>query len=283
MRRHRFAGAVVAAACSWMASLSPGADAQASLTMPAPGFLAGIRPEVVSGNVMRFFDGVATDSAGTTQISLTRFHDTGVYMQVDVTTIGLNGRDTGGLEDGHFYFYLLRSLSTGTVGIVASRSISYSGVFPPSGGPWLMRKLPYGHPYRAAFGGFTPVHIDAWPQPTVTFTDGEYSTAWMPLVGGTAQDWTLVDMTPWVPDNARLGHFIFETRDAGYSTAGSCYVRSYGGQPVGLLVGSSSPTTQSAFLAASLRLDSSRHLQYHCTPGSRLFIQIRGYSMTEPA
>ncbi len=146
-----------------------------------------------------------------------------------------------------------------------------------------MRKLPYGHPYRAAFGGFTPVHIDAWPQPTVIFTDSEYRSAWMPLVAGSALDWTSVDVTPWVPDNARLGHFIFETRDGGVNTAGSCYVRSYGGQTVGLLVGSSSPTTQSAFMSAPLRLDSTGHLQYRCAAGSRLYIQIRGYSMTEPS
>ncbi len=44
---------------------------------------------------MRFFDGVATDASGDTQINLTRFHDTGVYMAVDVTTIGLNGRTRG--------------------------------------------------------------------------------------------------------------------------------------------------------------------------------------------
>lgn len=259
------------------------AAAQAALTTPAPSLLSGIRPEVVGGNVMRFFDGVAVDSSGHAQITVSRFHDTASYLQVDVTTVGLNGRDTGGLEDGHFYFYLLRSASTNAVGIVASRSMTYGGVVQPAGGPWAMRKLPYGHPYRATFGGFTPVHVDGWPQPTVIFTDSEYRAAWMPLAGGVATDWTFVDTSPWIPDNARLGHFIFETRDAGHSTAGSCYVRSYGGQSIGLLVGSSSPTTQSAFMSAPLRVDSAGRLQYRCSAGSKLFIQIRGYAITEPS
>jgi hypothetical protein len=252
-----------------------------ALTVPAIGLLQGLRPEVVSSTVMRFHDGVATDALGTTQIAVTRFRDTHAYLEVDLAHVGLNGRDTDSFEEGHYFFYLMRSLRDNAVGIVASRADAYGGVTQPPGGPWVMRKLPYGHPYRAEFGGFAPVHVDAWPHPTVIFTDSEYSGTWMALLAGGAQDWEDVDVSRWIPSNARLGHFIFETRDAGHRAPGACFVRSYGGQPVGLLVGESMPRAPSALLSAAVRISSAQRLQYRCSRGSRLLIQVRGFSITE--
>ena len=252
-----------------------------ALTVPAIGLLQGLRPEVVSSTVMRFHDGVATDALGTTQIAVTRFRDTHAYLEVDLARVGLNGRDTGSFEEGHFFFYLMRSLRDDAVGIVASRAESYGGVTQPPGGPWMMRKLPYGHPYRGEFGGFAPVHVDAWPHPTVIFTDSEYSAPWMALLSGGAHDWEDVDVSRWIPGNARLGHFVFETRDGGHRAPGACFVRSYGGQEVGLLVGESMPRTPSALFSAAVRISSAQRLQYRCSRGSRLSIQVRGFSLTE--
>src|SRR6266704_1992820 len=95
-----------------------GAAHTQSLTAPAVGYLHGLRPEVASGNVLWFHDGTATDALGNTQIAVTRFRDTHAYLQVDLAIVGLNGRDTAHpLDDGHFFFYLLRSLANNAVGI----------------------------------------------------------------------------------------------------------------------------------------------------------------------
>ena len=245
-------------------------------------FLTGIRPEVFDGHTMRFYEGAASVGGGTDVAVFYYPHSpTSTYLEVDIYNIGLNGRDGGGLEDGHFYFYLLKSETE--TGIVASRAESYSGVIEPEGGPWLVRKLPYGHPYRAAFGGFPPVHISGWPQPSIIFTDSQYGGPWMALANGAATAWTTVPMTNWIPDNARLGNFIFEVRDARLGKAGSCYVRSYNGQATGILIGSTSPMSPFSFMAIELRVDSSRNIQYRCTPGVALYIQVRGYAMTEPS
>lgn len=136
---------LLAALLAWGEAAQPQA-----LTAPAVGYLHGLRPEVASGTVLWFHDGTATDALGNTQIAVTRFRDTHAYLQVDLSFVGLNGRDSPhALDDGHFDFYLLRSLSNNAVGIVASRAQTYGGVIPPAGGPWLMRKLPYGIPTAA--------------------------------------------------------------------------------------------------------------------------------------
>ena len=95
--------------------------------------------------------------------------------------------------------------------------------------------------------------------------------------------WKIVSLSNWIPDNARLAHLITEVRDGGLGVAGSCYVRSYGGQPTGILVGSTSPSAPFSFLSLEIRTNSDRNIEYRCTTGSRLWIQVRGYSMTEPS
>lgn len=245
------------------------------------GYLVGIRPEPLNGNVMRFYEGSAAVYPLEQVTVGNPYSPDSKYLEVDVTNVGLNGRDGGGLEDGHFYFYLLKSSSA--IGIVASRAIYYSDVILPPGGPWSIRKLPYGHPYRVSFGGFPPAHIDSWPQPSVLFTDSQYSSAWMAMAGGLAEDWTSVSVSNWIPDNARVGDFIFQTRDRGAGVAGSCYVRSYSGQPSGILVGSTNPWAPFSFLSARVRVNSAGQIEYKCSHGSKLYIQVRGYSMTEPS
>lgn len=244
--------------------------------------IEGIRPEILDGHTVRFYEGSASVGGGLGLAVIPHPYSTdSTYLEVDVFKVGLNGRDGGGLEDGHFYFYVLKS-DTQT-GIVASRAEFYRDVILPPGGPWMARKLPYGHPYRAIFGGFPPVHVSGWPQPSMIFTGAQYSGAWMALANGVASTWAAVSLQNWIPDNARLGNFIFEVRDRGQGLAGSCYVRSYGGQNTGVLVGSTSPLSPFAFLSIELRTNSNREIEYKCTAGVRLFIQVRGYAMTEPS
>ena len=263
------------------------------LLLPAPAssqvvltgeYIVGMRPEPVDGHTMRIYSGSAAvySATGIEQAIIPWPYPSSThYLDLDVNVVGINGRDGGGLEDGHFYFYVLKSATQ--TGVIASRAIYYSQLILPPGGPWAVRKLPFGIPYRAAFGGFPPAHIDSWPQPSILFTDAQYGDPWLAIFGGRATSWTPISLEAWIPDNARVADLIAEVRDARVNIQGSCYIRSYGGQPTGILIGSTSTASPFAFQSVRIRTNSHRFIEYRCSAGSGLNIQVRGYSMTEPS
>ncbi len=251
-----------------------------------PRLLHGMEPDKLSTNVLNINgDGYWADAAGTDffiyQQSLQGL------LQVDLTRLGLNGRDAGTLPNsvGDWYIYLLGDPgNTQSTAAVASRSITYGGVDLSNIPSNLtrMRKLPFGFIYNPAWDGIPNFHIPVSGS-FFTYTDSEYAAPWIALANGTAQSWTDVDLSNYIPDNARVAYIKTEVRDGGINAGGSGYLRSYQGQTTGVIAGSSTPAMSSSFSNHFIRVDSLRKLQYKVTGGSSLFITVLGYHMTEPS
>lgn len=203
-------------------------------------------------------------------------------LLVDMATVGVNGLDTGSPTNGHDYFVYIIENAQGTVAAVISHSITYGGVVLPAGYTHV-RKLRFGFVYNTTRGGIPNFHASHWPMPFVRFTDAQYSAAWMPLAAGKASTWTKLDLSNYLPDNARLVALAVSVR-YNNGSAGSGYLRSYSGQPTGILAGSASPGSPfPGQMTLDLRTDSTRKIEYKTTGDVDMYIQILGYSMTEPS
>lgn len=240
-------------------------------------YLVGLEPDKFSANKLNINAGSLTDYYGNVEM------DFPYETQIDLTTVGLWGIDAGPVHNGELYVYCLRSAPDGSYGFICSQSRFQGGVVCPPGYT-VQRKLPWGVMYNAAWDGIPNFHLTHWPLPQINFTDSEYAALWTALPYAKSATWADVDLSPWLPDNARLAYIICDSRYEDGFTAGSSYVRSHGGQVTGQLVGSVSPGIPYQFVPITIRVDSLRKMQYMTTgTGCRLIIRVTGYSMTEPA
>ena len=236
--------------------------------------LSGCQPDKVSRNVIRIAAGVIGDTRGLEAFILP------ARREVNLDVNGPWGLDTGAPAIGDLFLYVIRNDATGEKAVIASRGKYASTVSYPIG--WsFFRKLPWGCVYNPAWDGIPNFHLAHWPAPYIRFTDSQYAAPWIALAGGGASEWSQIDLSPWLPDNARLAEINCEVR-FGSGSAGSAYIRSYGGQPTGLLVGAANPWS-GAFSTQRLRVTSDRKIEYRVTGGARLYIYVLGYCMTEPS
>lgn len=245
-----------------------------------------MEPDKFSTNVLNINgDGTWADSDGINIFAYRQAYQG--LLQIDFTRLGVNGRDTGSAPNsvGQWHVYLLGDpTNLGYTAAVLSQSITYSGVdrtHIPSNLS-CMRKLPFGFIYNPAWDGIPNFHIPA-NGGLITFTDSEYAAPWIALSSGISSAWATVDLSGYIPDNARMAYIKTEVRDRGIGSAGSAYLRSHGGQSTGALAGSSAPGNPASFCNHVIRIDSLRHLSYKVAGGSMLFITVLGYLMTEPS
>jgi hypothetical protein len=252
-------------------------SAQATPVAPIR-FLAGMEPDKYSARVIDINPGSVAEFYGSALFNFP------AENKVNLDSVGLWGIDKLPLiEGGDLYLYIAWNQATADYAVIASQSTFQGGVTLPTGYS-IARKLPWGVVYRSAWGGIPNFHLAHWPSPEIRFTDSEYSALWTALSAGTSAVWTDVDLSAWLPDTARMAYIQVETRYIRGGPAGSTYVRSYGGQPTGIIVGSVNPGSEfSNGGAFHIRVDSTRKLQYLANPGTMLFIRVLGYSMTEPS
>lgn len=240
-------------------------------------YLAGLDPEKVSNNVLRLYNGSVADTTGETIYDLTP------HLDIDISTTGVNGRDPlYALTNGSDWFpIMIADNATNELACIMTRGRGWSEITLPSGYHFV-RKLPFGFVYNSAWGGIPNFSLSFWPKPHIRLTDAQDTAPWIPLYAGTANSWTAVDLTGYMPDNARVAYVIASVRYIDGS-AGSAYIRSYNAQSTGINVGSVSPGSPYSFIETHLRVDSLRKIQYKCTGNARLYLQFIGYDMTEPS
>jgi hypothetical protein len=236
--------------------------------------MSGCQPDKVSRNVIRIAAGVIGDTRGLEVFVLP------ARRELDLAIIGPWGADAP-ITTGDLCLYVIRNDTTGEKAVIASQSQTFGGIVYPAG--WsFFRKFPWGCVYNLAWDGVPNFHLAGWPNPYIRFTDAQYGAPWTALAAGASPDWAEIDLSPWIPDNARLAEINCEVRYAGSGGAGSAYIRSYNGQSTGLIVGAANPWAGS-FSAQRLRVRSDRRFDYRVTGGARLYIYILGYFMTEPS
>ena len=203
-----------------------------------------------------------------------------VATTVDLGQIGcLNGADAV-IVPGDLFLYAIHSDTE--AGFLASQSKIAGGVTVPAGFT-LCRKLPWGVVYSPTWGGIPDIHVTHWPSPLITLTHSEATAEYCALSIGAAEDWTDVDLSPWIPDNARLA-FLMARMKWGGGVSGSSYLRSYSEQTTGQLVGSVSSSCGFQTMTTMIRVSSTRKIQYkNNSSGAKLSLYILGYAMTEPA
>lgn len=240
-------------------------------------YLSGLEPDKFSTDKLNINPGSVSEFYGQELFNFP------VETQIDLTTTGPWGIDSGPVANGDLYVYVIWNKTTGDYALMASQSTFQGGVVLPAGYS-VARKLPWGVVYRTSWDGIPNFHLTNWPLPSIRFTDSEYSAKWVALANGTSPTWATVDLSQWLPDPARLAYIQIETRYIAGGPAGSSYIRSYGGQPTGVLVGSVNPGSEfSNGGAIHIRVDSLRRMEYRVDPGVRLIIRVLGYSMSEPA
>lgn len=234
--------------------------------------LFGCEPEKFSNTVLRIRPGSMASSNGDERFDFTTNTD------INLSTVGLNGMDVGSPANGDsLQVYMISNGVTN--GFLCSKSIIYGGVTLPNGYT-AKRKLPFGFIYKSAWGGIPDYHLEGGHLPFIRYTGSEATSTWMALSGGVAQTWTDIDLSGFMPDNARLAHIKAEVIFKGRSA--TAYLRSYStpsvGEPVGTVNTSMTRTPPSY---TPIRVSSTRKIQYRCLGGCALNIQVIGYSMTE--
>lgn len=246
-----------------------------SPTTPMLLALSGFEPEKYDTNHLIISRGWCASADGMSFAQLT------TEIMIDLTTTGLNGLDTGVITNGYDYFvYIVKNESTGEVGAVLSHSKFYGDVVVPTGFT-MYRKLRFGFVYNSARDGIPDYHLSAWPMPIIRLTDAETTAVYSVLNGGAATTFTDFSLNGFIPDNARMAYVQCVTGSV--STAGSAYLRSFGGQSTGILVGSSTPTDVQDRTFLTMRVTSDIKLQYKVIGGARLSVYVLGYEMTEPS
>lgn len=247
----------------------------ASPTTPMLLALSGFEPDKLSTNQLIIRRGWCASSDGNNFAQLL------TDITCDLTTVGVNGLDTGTITNGYDYFvYIIKNESTGEVGAVISHSKYYGEVVVPTGFT-MYRKLRFGFVYNSARDGIPDFHLSNWPMPTIRLTGAETTAAYNVLSVGSSSSFADVSLAGFIPDNARVAYIQCITSSV--SSAGSAYVRSFSGQATGVLVGSSTPSDVQDRMCLTLRVTSDLKLQYKVIGGARLSIYVLGYDMTEPS
>lgn len=246
-----------------------------SPTTPMLLAISGFEPEKYSTNQLIISRGWCASSDGNSFAQLT------TEIMLNLTTTGLNGLDTGVITNGYDYFvYIVKNETTGEVGAVVSHAKFYGDVVVPSGFT-LYRKLRFGFVYNTARDGIPDYHLSAWPMPIIRLTGAETTANYNVLANGASSLFADVSLAQFIPDNARMAYIECITSSVG--SAGSAYLRSFGGQATGLIVGSSTPADVQDRMCLTMRVTSDIKLQYKVIGGARLSIYVLGYEMTEPS
>lgn len=200
--------------------------------------------------------------------------------QIDLTVIGPWGIDKPLVYGQELYVYFIRNPTTDTNAFMCSGA-KYAGDVVYPAGFVFMRKLPWGVMTNLGNEVLPNFHLSCWPLPYIRLTDSEYSSTWMPLAQASNPNWTLLDVSHYLPDNSRLIDINVEVRFQGSGSAGSAYLSSTGNGS-GLFCGSANPYAGS-FSSQTLRVTSDRHLYWKTTGNVWLYVGVKGYWMSEPA
>lgn len=240
--------------------------------------LAGMELEKISTNVLQIQPGNCV-SANSSAIFATN-----ATINIDMTTVGANGLDVGSpVNATAYYVYVIVNNLSGLIAGLVSASIIYGSVVVPTGYS-MVRKLPFGFVYKTAWDGIPDFHLTHWPKPFIRYTglDINDGGTWAALGVGTSSTFVDVDLSTFVPDNARIAYIYADVGAVG--SAGTAYMRVLGGQVLGIAVGSATPTTAvHSYGAFWQRVTSTRTVQYKVTGGAQLSLYVLGYAMTEPS
>lgn len=157
----------------------------------------GLRPDIM--NATQF---MVNPGSTTIWKNLTSNDNQDIEVQqpfvVDISTVGINGRDTGPMTDGIWYPYILYNPTTNVAGAVVSKGLSPDLITFPPGYTWY-RKLCIGLPMHG--GALDLMHMAAWPQPIVSlYTPRLVGT----VMGRSTTNWQPIDLSMHKPDGARL-------------------------------------------------------------------------------
>lgn len=241
------------------------------------GHIAGLKPNKLNDTTIRFTRGSVA--------SFSPPYDIAVFpgdYDVNLGILGLGGLDNGGmLPWKDYFFYVVKNVVTGEVGIVASRNNAPLS-FPSLSSDWIIiRKLALGLCLNST-GRLRDFHASCGPSWDIQYTgmEGGASTEWCALVDGDAQTWTSVPCDKWVPDNSRMALIEFEVQAP--SQAGSAFIRTIANG--GRRVNSASPLNANQPIRdiwVSLR-SKERDFFYYVTGGAKLYARVSRYQMTEP-
>jgi hypothetical protein len=236
--------------------------------------LSGLEPEKSATNTLLINPGSCANSNGSA------LYSTSSQISIDLTTTGVNALDTGTITDGVDYFVYLIAPNRGTtLAAVVSASQTYGGVTLPTGYQ-NVRKLPFGFVYNAAWGGIPDFHLTFWPKPFIRLTGAEETSTWRALNSGTATTFTDVDLSGFMPDNARVAYIGCRAETPSAATPGFAAIRVLSSQTSGWSVGNP-PAGFDTYSTLWQRVTSVRKLQYKVTNGTKLSIFVLGYGMTE--
>ena len=235
--------------------------------------LFGLEPEILNKTSLALHAGHCADGSGREIMTIRRRH------KIDLTKNGLNGLDKGGLRVGQGYYIYVVETRSGEVGAVVSAS-RFVSEFAKGRKYRLVRKLPWGFVYQK--DGIPSMHLSNWPKPFTRFTMAESSSKWRVLQRGRSSAWAPVDVSKFVPDNARMAYLQIEVTHKGRRGKSAAYVRVIGGQREGLRVAKVS-NGQTNILTLHQRITSRGIFYYRVDRGAEVNIHVLGYSNTEPS
>ncbi len=235
--------------------------------------LFGLEPEVLNSTSLALHAGHCADGGGREIMTIRRRH------KIDLTKNGLNGLDKGRPRVGQGYYIYVVETRSGEVGAVVSAS-RFVSEFAKGRKYSLVRKLPWGFVYQK--DGIPPMHLSNWPKPFTRFTMAESTPKWRVLRRGRSSAWTPVDVSKFVPDNARMAYLQIEVTHKGRRGKSAAYVRVIGGQREGLRVARVSKG-QTNILTLHQRITSKGIFYYRVDRGAEVNIHVLGYSNTEPS
>lgn len=239
--------------------------------------LFGCEPDKLAGTTLNINPGSVADFYGG------RVHNFPGQTSIDLTRIGPWGHDRLLVDGQDLCVYCIEKIATGEQAFMGSPARYATDVVYPAGYTFV-RKLPWGAKYRSSFGGVPDFHLTGWPMPYIRLTGAQYGAPWAVLPGvAAAGAWRSLDLSGFLPDNARLAEIVVEVR-YNSGAAGSGYVRSPGGSnPTGVFCGSGSPGSIGNTLSLPIRTDSDRHIEWYTTGDVVMWITVIGYWMTEPS
>jgi len=234
--------------------------------------LQGFEPERYDARKIVIFPGVLSDMSGNLAVSKSR-------IVLDVETLGVSGVDDGTFADGtSYHLYIVRDNRDCSVSGILSKQVSASKVALPEYAK-VLRKLPWGIvPIKGEIPAF---HLAYWPLPFTRFTDAASTPQWAALTKGDRSDYTEVDFSKWIPENARLIYLMIEV-DAKGTGPGTAVLRVSGSKSEGLVVGRVHGGS-GTMLTLHQRITSGKKLMYRVTGDAILTIYVLGYSNTEPS
>lgn len=243
----------------------------------SPWEISGCEPVRINANVVEIQPGGAANSYNDPSEFLRLIAAT----QVNLTVSGINGIDNGVTPstDDDIFFYLVKHTTNGTVGVVASRSISYGGVTYPSGySSAKARKLPWGAKYKSS--GIQAFHY--WKGFT-RYTEVDDSGSWEPTGASnvdTAGAWTTIDLNKFIPDNARLA--LLHVRTDYVSALGDSRVRpGSGSSSAGIVCSYVNSASVRQWAEVWCQTNSTRQIQIKTTSGVKIWVAVAGYMQSE--